>query len=176
MVTFVSELLGWSLGILAIALPHPSMVPFSDVRVAQSLDTSLSRSVHVNLAMEQVIHEQINQYRMEMGLAPLALNEQISLAARFHSQNMAAHETPFGHEGFTDRIEAIARELPYRSAAENVAFNQGHTNPANRAVMGWIASENHRNNIEGNFSHTGIGVAINERGEYFFTQIFILSR
>ena len=79
----------------------------------------------------------------------------------------------FGHNGFQQRVQIIGRSLPYQKAAENVAFNKGHADRANRAVRGWINSRGHRQNMEGQFDLTGIGVAKNAAGEYYFTQIFI---
>ena len=80
---------------------------------------------------------------------------------------------PFGHAGFEQRVEAINRIIPYRTAAENVAFNKGYSNPTQQAIEGWIKSNGHRINIEGQYNLTGIGVVKNAKGEYYFTQIFI---
>lgn len=74
----------------------------------------------------------------------------------------------------TERVQAIA--IPYRAAAENVAYNRGYTDPVAKAVEGWLNSSGHRRNIEGNYNLTGIGVAKNSQGAYYFTQIFILKR
>jgi uncharacterized protein YkwD len=51
--------------------------------------------------------------------------------------------------------------------------NVGYDNPARVAVEGWSKSPEHRKNMFGNFSLTGIGIAQREDGRYFFTQIFI---
>ena len=50
----------------------------------------------------------------------------------------------------------------------------GYQDPVSTAVDGWIKSDGHRQNMEGNYNLTGIGVAMNPQGEYYFTQIFIL--
>lgn len=126
--------------------------------------------------LEQQVWQQINQYRQSQNLPPLKLNAQISQQARQHSQAMAQGQVPFSHQGFEQRAKAIAQPLPYRRIAENVAFNQGHPNPAQQAVQGWLDSPGHLNNIRGEFSQTGIGVARNEAGEYYFTQIFVQPR
>jgi uncharacterized protein YkwD len=57
--------------------------------------------------------------------------------------------------------------------AENVGFNVGYANPASKAVEDWLHSPGHLNNIKGDFELTGIGVAKNKRGKYYFTQIFL---
>jgi uncharacterized protein YkwD len=52
----------------------------------------------------------------------------MSEQARIHSQNMASGKVPFGHQGFQQRVTAVA--IPYSSAAENVAYNQGYSEEA----------------------------------------------
>jgi uncharacterized protein YkwD len=123
--------------------------------------------------LEQAVHEQVNAYRAEQGLPPLTLDERISQQSRLHSEAMASGQAPFSHDGFEQRVQTIARSLPYRTAAENVAYNQGFSDPVAQAVAGWIDSPGHRVNMEGNFDLTGIGVARNDAGEYYFTQVFI---
>jgi len=123
--------------------------------------------------LENAVQTQVNQYRAEQGLPPLALDPQISEIARRHSIDMAANRVEFGHAGFEGRVQAIARTVPYRSAAENVAYNQGYPDPVAQAVEGWINSPGHRVNMEGQFDLTGIGVFRTPEGKYYFTQIFV---
>ncbi len=127
-------------------------------------------------SLEQSVLQQINQYRASRKLAPLKLDARISAQAAAHSQAMATGKVPFSHNGFDQRVQAIARSLPYSSAAENVAYNQGYADPATQAVQGWLKSPGHLKNIQGQFNLTGISVVRNAKGEYYFTQIFIRSR
>ncbi len=127
-------------------------------------------------AMEKSIHQQINQYRQARKLPPLTLDARISEQAKIHSQNMASGKVPFSHQGFDERVSAIRRQLSYRAAAENVAFNQGYSNPSKQAVDGWIKSNGHRVNIEGQYNLTGVGVVKNAKNGYYFTQLFINRR
>ncbi|GAC1458341.1 MAG: CAP domain-containing protein [Chamaesiphon sp.] len=126
--------------------------------------------------LEQSIYKEVNQYRKSRNLPPLTIDARISEQARAHSQAMASDRVPFGHQGFEQRVQAIARAIPYQRAAENVAFNQGYSQPDTQAVEGWIKSIHHRENMEGPYNLTGIGIAKNAKGEYYFTQIFIRSR
>jgi len=132
----------------------------------------LSQSSEIT-QLEQAIHEQINQYRTSRRFPPLTLDERISQQARQHSQAMSAGQVSLGHEGFEQRAERIRESISFQSIAENVAFNQGVNDPVRQAVQGWIESAGHRQNIEGNYTLTGVGVALNDRGEYFFTQLFV---
>lgn len=124
-------------------------------------------------ALEQAVHELVNRHREAHGLAPLTLDARISREARGHSSAMAARTTPLGHERFADRVKALSRVMACRRTAENVAFNQGHREPAVEAVRGWLASRGHRKNIEGPYELTGVGVVTNAAGEVYFTQIFV---
>lgn len=127
-------------------------------------------------AIAQDIHQQINQYRQSQNLPPLKLNATISQQAELHSRAMARGEVPFSHQGFDQRAETISKAVQYRRVAENVAYNQGYSNPAENAVSGWLKSPEHHQNIVGDFDLTGIGVAKNEAGEYYFTQLFVKQR
>ncbi len=127
-------------------------------------------------AMEQSVHQQVNQYRASRDLPPLKLDARISEQARIHSEAMASGEVPFSHNGFEGRVKAMAKSVPYRSAAENVAYNMGYSNPGEQAVEGWIKSPGHRKNMEGNFDFTGVGITKNAKGEYYLTQVFIKRR
>ena len=135
----------------------------NDMTVAQNSELALARQVH----------QQVNEYRKSLNLAPLTLNAEISQQARQHSENMAENKVEFSHNGFDRRIKAL-KSISYRSAAENVAYNQGYGDPVKQAVEGWIESEGHRQNLTGNYNLTGIGVVKNQQEEYYFTQIFIL--
>ena len=86
---------------------------------------------------------------------------------------MAQNADGISHRGFAERIKDIQKKIPYRAAVENVAVNRGYNNPAEAAVEGWSKSPEHRMNMLGNFSLTGIGVAQGQEGSYFFTQILI---
>ncbi|MEO1210359.1 MAG: CAP domain-containing protein [Cyanobacteria bacterium J06638_20] len=126
-------------------------------------------------SIEQAVFEQINAHRQSIGLQPLESNPAIIAQAREHSQSMAT-AGDLSHNGFSDRVSAIASTLSYSSAGENVASNQGFSDPVAQAVEGWLNSTGHRNNIEGDFNTTGIGVAQATDGTYYFTQIFIQTR
>ena len=76
---------------------------------------------------------------------------------------MASGRTPLGHEGFSSRIQSISNQLggPITRSAENVAYG---SKSAKEVVSNWLNSPGHRQNIEGEFNLTGIGVARNKRG------------
>lgn len=132
----------------------------------------MARSTAPLRDIEQDIIQQINQHRANRNLPALHWDSSLAQQARLHSQEMANKQVPFGHGGFRHRVEVL--QMPYRHAAENVAYNSGYRNPAAQAVEGWLNSPKHRKNIEGEFNLTGIGVSRGPKGEYYLTQMFVL--
>jgi uncharacterized protein YkwD len=120
--------------------------------------------------IETDILKLINAHRAALGLTLLELNNTESSAAATHSNNMASGKISFGHDGFQKRIKTIARQLGNITAsAENVAYGQMG---AKEVVDTWLHSPEHKRNIEGDYSLTGIGVAKGKKGMIYFTEIF----
>jgi uncharacterized protein YkwD len=94
--------------------------------------------------------------------------------ARKHAQAMAAKKAPFSHDGFEQRAKALKSFLSWSGVGENLAYIKGYPDVVATAVKGWIQSPGHRKNMEGNFNLTGIGVAKNAAGDYYFSQLFVL--
>lgn len=128
-------------------------------------------SLHVPVSsMSADILRYVNEHRRSIGLRPLQADSYISSVALGHSRDMLTGRTPFGHEGFRDRIDLLRKHLgPLHVAAENVASGPM---TAREVVNGWLHSPGHRRNIEGDFRLTGIGVATARNGMIYFTQIF----
>ncbi len=118
-------------------------------------------------ALERSIHKQIDRYRQSLNLPPLTIDPTISAQARARSQEMARTGT------LSHIMDSVEQQRKYPTAAENIASTQDSPDPDRIAVQDWIASPAHQQHILGNYNLTGIGVAKNAQGEYFFTQIFI---
>ena len=113
----------------------------------------------------------VNQIRQAKHLPPLRILQSASFEAARHSQDMAAKRVPFGHDGFKQRAIALANELNGSSATgENVATGKM---TAKEVVAAWLKSSAHRANIEGNFTYTGVGVARDNRGVLYYTELFV---
>ena len=126
--------------------------------------------------MEKSVFAGINKYRKSRNLPMLQWDGNIAQESRIHAQQMATRKTTFSHDGFKKRVEIISQKIPYKAAAENIAVNMGFSNPGEKAVVGWINSPGHHKNIVGDFNLTGIGIAKNNEGKYYFNQIFIKTR
>lgn len=121
--------------------------------------------------MEKDILYYINQYRGSIGLPALQMINAASEQATQHSIDMANRTTPFGHDGFDERMDNIAKKIGFlHASAENVAYGKL---TAKEVVDLWLNSPGHKKNIQGNYSLTGIGVAKDADGIVFYTQIFL---
>lgn len=127
--------------------------------------------------LERQAFNLINSERAKNGLQPLVWDGELCRVARLHSENMG-HRNFFDHEGpdgtnLLDRV--TARGIMWRSLGENIAYNQGHDDPAGVAVDQWMHSSKHRANIlRGNFTHSAIGVTRMADGRVYLTQVFIM--
>ena len=127
-------------------------------------------------ASEAATEAAVNVERRRRGLPGLAHLDVLGEIARSHSQDMArrhyfAHASPEG-QSVVDR--ARARGIGYRRLAENIAENKGAYDPVRTAVRGWMESPGHRANIlEPELTHTGVGIAVDDDGGIYLTQVFL---
>ena len=141
--------------------------------VSNISDTESTQSLN---SLEQSVYEQINEHRESKGLPPLVLDGWLSEQARQHSQAMAKGDISFDHEFLDQLNQKIIKTGPYQSAATVIGMTLGHANPAQANVNNWRTSifDETRAAINGEYELTGVGVAMNLKGEYYFTQIFLL--
>lgn len=124
--------------------------------------------------MNSRILQLVNEHRQSIGKGALKMIDIASAQAAQHSRDMMNGTTPFGHEQFEQRVAVIKNNVGFINAAgENVAYGQL---TADEVVDGWLHSPGHRQNIEGDYNLTGIGVAQNGEGVIYFTQIFVLKK
>lgn len=125
-----------------------------------------SSEVNLNYAILKLV----NKHRAGQYLSPLQMNPHIQVIAAQHAQDMAEGKIPFGHQGFEERAKTLLSKLQGSSVVENVASGQ---EDAPSIVNSWLDSNSHRNNIEGDFNLTGIGIAKSEDQKMFYCQILI---
>ncbi len=126
--------------------------------------------------LETQIFQAINKVRTENHLPVLALANDLTNVARFHSQDMAVkdyfdHVSPDG-DNLQKRIER-GGVRNWMRLAENIATSLGYADPVEAAVRGWMKSQHHRDNIlDQKLNQTGIGVAVDGKGRIYLTQLF----
>ena len=132
------------------------------------LSGSIAQNANKKLAVDILVL--INRHRAEMNLPPLSVQAPITAAAEHHSFDMATGKVPFGHNGFDARMAGISKQLKNATSwAENVASG---ANTAEKVVDMWLHSPVHKENIEGDYNLTGIGIAKGDDGTLYYTQIF----
>ncbi len=135
---------------------------------------SVSWSIHVLEADEDIILAFVNQERCDRGLHPLALNDSLNAAALAHSQDMAENNF-FDHEGSdgSNAGERISRQgYNWTSWAENIAA--GYSTPQS-VHNGWMNSSGHRANIlSGNVREMGLARVYRAGTDWgtYWTQVF----
>jgi uncharacterized protein YkwD len=156
----------WCLGLLAAAVPF---VQAEDKQDARRFEMTKD---------EQTLLELINKERAKKELPPLRPNPLLFKAARDHAANMARQEK-MEHEldGKTAGQRILATGYDYGRAAENLAIAEGPGVPLAKIVADWMKSKIHRDNVlDTKVSETGLGIAKNDKGEVYYTQVFARPR
>jgi uncharacterized protein YkwD len=126
---------------------------------------------------ERRAFELVNAERYARGESPLVWDAELTRMARIHSENMARqnffnHKGPDG-QGLRERSRTSGIS-GFKALAENLAYNKGFADVASCAVVGWMHSEGHRDNIlNEEFTRSGIGIARGADGRVYVTQVFI---
>ena len=120
---------------------------------------------------EKGVLDRTNAERKAAGLAEFVANEKLFQAARGHSINMARRgrlNHTLDGKGMSERIRDAG--YSFQGAGENIAWNQ--RSPV-EVVRTWMNSSGHRANLmNGTYTEIGIGFAVNDRGERYWTQLF----
>ena len=135
---------------------------------AQFKTANLTNSIAYT-TLESEILDGVNKYRESKGMQALSRVDEVTYQADDHTVYMTSNEV-VNHDNFNVRYSNLVSEVGAKAVAENVAFGYGN---AEAVVKAWIASEGHRVNIEGDFTHFGISVDKDKNGKNYFTNIFM---
>ncbi len=71
----------------------------------------------------------------------------------------------------------LAAGYDYGKVSENIAVSEGDEAPLAIIVKGWMESRSHRENLlSDKVTETGLGIAKNDKGEVYYTQVFARPR
>lgn len=130
-----------------------------------SLADSPSVAATEETGAEQQLIDLVNQERRQRGLAELAHEPKLTLAARQHAQRMAEREE-LSHQFSGEpalRQRVAQTDLRFRAVAENV----GYADSVERVHRTLMKSPGHRANIlDPDYNSVGVGVA--RKGDYLF--------
>jgi uncharacterized protein YkwD len=90
---------------------------------------------------ENAVVYAINDTRVEHGVAPLRINDDLVRAARFHSKDMVERQY-FEHGPFGERLKRFGFKTG--TVGENLGWLNNHTLAAPRLIRMWLRSPSHR--------------------------------
>ena len=131
-----------------------------------SIETEKSYS-HSTLELELL--DEVNAYRVSVGLNPLEIIEHISYKSSEHNAYMLANQT-VTHAGFDERKSNLQEVLGAYRVGENVAFAYS---TAQATVTAWANSTGHKANLEGDYTHFGAAIKMDDQGRKYYTNMFI---
>lgn len=120
-------------------------------------------------AIEVEILNLVNSHRTSIGKEELIMNQYLFQEALQHTLYMISIND-INHDNFSERVDNIHENVGSGATAENVAYGY---NSATAVVEGWLNSDGHKRNIEGNYNLIGIAARKDDKGRYFYTQIFL---
>ncbi|NBI08320.1 SafA/ExsA family spore coat assembly protein [Senegalia massiliensis] len=124
-------------------------------------------------SIEDQVIKLVNIERSKNGLPSLKKNWELSRVARYKSTDMR-DKNYFSHTSPTYGSPFKMMEdfgIRYTAAGENIAHGQ---RTAESVMDGWMNSPGHRKNIlSSSFDEIGVGIAKDNNGGYYWTQMFI---
>jgi uncharacterized protein YkwD len=132
----------------------------------QHIQYTVYTEVYNYTELEKGILDKINNVRVESGLVPLTISNQMSWVCREHSDYMVSKGIP-SHDGFQLRFNNLIENLKVYKVAENVAYKY---NTPDDVVKAWLASPHHRDIIYGDYTYIGISITKHSiKGNYVET-------
>jgi len=136
-------------------------------------DTSTDNKVVTNYNYNDVelkLVTLINNHRASMGLNELQVINHISYKSEEHNIYMI-EKNVVNHDYFQQRSNNLVQVLGAETVAENIAYNY---QTAESAMAAWLNSPAHRANIEGDYTHLGISVTVDQAtGKKYYTNMFM---
>ncbi|MFD2907737.1 CAP domain-containing protein [Flavobacterium ardleyense] len=137
-----------------------------NVSNSNPIETAKSYTHAVN---ELELLDEVNSYRVSVGLIPLQIIEHISHVSSQHNDYMIAVKNA-NHDGFSERKSNLKQVLCAVRVGENVAYG---FNTSKATVSAWTTSPSHKANLEGDYSHFGASIKTDDAGRKYYTNMFI---
>jgi uncharacterized protein YkwD len=109
----------------------------------------------------------VNDHRESLGKSKLIRNSLADQLAAEHVKYMISKKD-VNNDNFEIRWEALEQQANAKEITENVGLDIS----AEKAMNAYLSRVWLRANVEGEFTHTGIAVKKDEKGNYFYLQIF----
>ena len=139
----------------------------------KSEDTSADRQVVTSYNYndtELKLVTLINNHRASVGLNTLEVINHISFKSEEHNIYMI-DKNVVNHDYFQQRSNNLVQVLGAERVGENIAYNY---QTAESAMLAWLNSPAHKANLEGDYTHLGISVTVDQAtGKKYYTNMFI---
>ena len=155
-----------ALFVLTISLVSLTSCSSDSESVTNSSETAKNYS---HSTLELHLLDEVNTYRVSVGLNALQIIEHISYKSNEHNSYMISINQ-VNHDGFIDRKTNLQQVLGAGRVGENVAYAYS---TAASTVAAWVASPSHKANLEGDYTHFGASIKIDEEGKKYYTNMFI---
>lgn len=140
----------------------------------------VSASIHSDSSVTGRLFQEVNNYRASKGKASVQRHPGLDKLAQQHSEYLRAHRGSFSlsgknvsHIGFEGRALYARERYQMDNVSENVAAatRPGQNSP-HLLLQLWQGSKDHNENMLDDWTYSGIGVAVDEDGTVFATQLF----
>jgi uncharacterized protein YkwD len=165
---------GCGIAVGAPGEPAPVRVPVPD---------SAARDPALSATVAMAVLDESNRIRAAAGSpGALTYDARLHRAAQDYANELARrgvldHSSPTpGRRTMTKRIEAAG--ATWSRAAENLGQLPGPaTDVPRRVIQLWLDSPGHRRSLlDPAWTHSGVGVAMDERGYYYVVQLYLVPR
>ena len=113
-----------------------------------------------------------NAYRKLNGLGSLKREKELDRLAQEHSESMA-RRGKLDHSGASGRTDQVTARFSVSEKAENVMRTHVKMGRDPQSTLKlWINSPGHRKNLLGPYALSGLGIAQDEMGNIWITQIY----
>ena len=109
-----------------------------------------------------------NDYRTSIGLNTLLPVQHFGYLCQQHNQYMITTHI-ISHDFFSERSNNIINTFHSTNVGEVIAYN--YTTPTS-VLQAWLNSTEHKQIIEGNYTHFGISIREDSNGRKYYTFIF----
>ena len=155
--------------LLPLAIVFTMVSCSSDSSEGNSIDKTVVTTYNYNQTELQLI-TLINNHRASIGLNTLEVINHISYKSQEHNIYMIDNNV-VNHDYFQQRSDNLKQVLGAGTVGENIAYNY---QTAESAMNAWLNSPAHKANIEGDYTHLGISVTVDEKtGKKYYTNMFM---
>ncbi|MDN3677138.1 CAP domain-containing protein [Flavobacterium paronense] len=155
--------------LLPLAIVFTMVSCSSDSSEGSSADKKIVTSYNYNDSELKIV-SLVNNYRQSIGLNALEVINHISYKSQEHNIYMIDNKV-VNHDYFQQRANNLIEVLGATRVGENIAYN--YQTPES-AMSAWLNSPDHKANIEGDYTHIGISITVDEAtGKKYYTNMFI---